>query len=203
MFSSVLVVFSVVLALAIEVLGQAQQMQLAGCITEIPNGGLQFEANPSRSVYPLQGDSTHLTQYVNHWVKISVSLVGNKNSTQAQPALIVHTIDVLNESCTSRMPSQKAAAVVGKAGEGQVAVPVTTSASAGETTPGFQTETLSEEEPPNNGQSLARKAMPSYAPTNTAQAAQSAAAANRYAEVATQSEIQPGNTLGATTNRQK
>jgi hypothetical protein len=186
-------------ALPVHLAGQNTEKQFDGCLTEIPNGGFQFEASPSGTVYVLSGNSDELAQHVHEFVRVRASRVPSKNDNQAPLRLSVQTIDVIGQSCTSVLPGENPVAVGGKAGEGQVAVPLTTSASAGETTPGFQTETIAGQEPPNNGRSMAvssRAVRPPYAPSNTAQAAQSAAAANRYAEAATRSEIQPGKTLG-------
>jgi hypothetical protein len=186
-------------ALPVPLFGQNRQSQFVGCISEIPNGGLQFEASPSGTVYLLSGNTAQLTQHVQEFVRLSASPGPSKNQNNAPLTLSVESIEVIGQSCTSGLPGETPVAVGGKAGEGQVAVPLTTSASTGEATPGFQTETITGQEPPNNGRSTAVSTSHStspYAPSNTAQAAQSAAAANRYAEAATRSEIQPGNTLG-------
>jgi hypothetical protein len=175
----------------------AQQSRLIGCISQAPDGGLQFEENPSGSVYQLTGDTARLTQDVNHLVVVSTPSA-TESQGHSLSTLVVQRINIIDESCTSPAPSAKASPVVGKVGEGQVAIPVTTSASPGETTPGFQTEAITQQEPPNSGRSIPFSAAvrPPYSPSNPAQAAQSAAAADRYAQAATRSEIQPGNTLG-------
>jgi plastocyanin len=56
-----------------------------------------------------------------------------------------------------------------------------------------------DQEAPSSGRVRAPSARTQespYAPSNTAQAAQTSAAANTFAEAATRSEIEPGNTLG-------
>jgi hypothetical protein len=81
-----------------------------------------------------------------------------------------------------------------------MAVPITTSRSADETTPGFQTESILSQELPSSGVAAATKRWNSlYAPHNIAQAAQSAAIADIYAQSATRTEIVPGKTLGVDT----
>lgn len=201
MSSSAVFVAAILLASTVQLFGQQPPTQLVGCISEVPNGGLQFQASPSGSLYLLQGATSNLTPHVNQFVRITVSAAGNiTNGSQALPTLLVQTIDVIDQSCTSALPSEKAVVVGGKVGEGEVAVPVTTSASAGETTPGFQTDTITAQGAPNNGRSTpgpAQQFRRPYSPSNTAQAAQQAAEADTYAQAATRSEIQPGNTLGA------
>lgn len=198
MLSSMLFVISVLLGSAVQLLGQPQPVQLVGCLSQVPNGGVQFQANPSGTTYFLQGNGSALTQHLNQIVSITGSSAGKENGNQA-PTFVVQTIDVVHQSCTAPLHG-KPVAVVGKAGEGQVAIPVTTSKSTGQTTPGFQTETVLAQAPPNNGRSVPLSAqMPklSYSPGNTAQANQSAVGADLYAQAATRSEIQPGSTLGA------
>lgn len=175
--------------------------QFVGCITQIPQGGLQL-GSPSGKSYRLRGDSALLARHINQSVEVRGRLNPAPNGA-GLPVLDVVAIDRISDSCAAPLPATKPEAAVGKAGEGQVAVPLTTSASAGETTPGFQTETIEEEEPPVSGRSSPQQgsspAERPYGPGNPAQAAQSTAAAELYAEAATRSEIQPGNTLGAET----
>lgn len=171
-----------------------------GCITQLPQGGLEL-SSPSGNPYRLRGDSSLLLRHINQLVKVHGRLNPAANSV-GLPVLDVEAIDRISDSCASPLPEGKPQTAVGKVGEGQVAVPLTTSASADETTPGFQTETI-EEEPPVSGRSSPQQgnspAERPYGPGNAAQAAQSVAAAELYAEAATRCEIQPGNTLGAET----
>ena len=198
MFSSTLFVISILLASVIQLFGQPQPVQLVGCLSQVPNGGVQVQASPSGTTYLLRGNSSALARHLNQIVSIAGSSPGNNNGNQ--PATLdVQKLEVVAQSCTAPLPPARAVAVVGKAGEGQVAIPVTTSKSTGETTPGFQTETVLAQAPPSNGRvrPVAAQFEFSYSPGNVAQANQSAAGADLYAQAATRSEIQPGSTLGA------
>ena len=177
---------------------QPPASQFVGCITRIPNDGLEL-GSPSGNSYRLRGDSSLLARHINQLVTVHGRLNPGPEGAGMR-VLDVEAIDRIGDSCASPLPEGKPQTAVGKVGEGEVAVPVTTSASVGETTPGFQTETIEDEGPPISGRSSppgnARAERP-YGPGNPAQAAQSAAAAELYADAATRSEIQPGNTLGA------
>lgn len=190
----------VALGLAASIAATAPSDPFVGCITEIPNDGLQL-GSPSGNSYRLRGDSTLLFRHLNQLVKLQGRLNAVPHGT-GLPVLDVEAIAMISDSCASPLPEGTPQSAVGKVGEGEVAVPLTTSASAGETTPGFQTETIEDEGPPKSGRSSLEgnaTAERPYGPENPAQAAQSAAAAELYADAATRSEIQPGNTLGAET----
>jgi plastocyanin len=181
-------------------LALSQEQEVVGCITQSPNDGLQLGSRSGNS-YVLHGDTALLIQHVNQLVQVR-GQVSASGSTGSLAVLNAATVDVVSETCGSALPARKPQAVVGKAGEGQVAIPITTTASANQNTPGFQTEDVSDQELPGSGQSRPTgRAKPNllYAPGNTAQAAQSATAAEIYAQSATRTEIQPGNTLGAET----
>jgi len=173
---------------------QPLRTDLIGCLTQVPSGGLQLQARPSGSVYLVERAPVY---YLNELIRVRGQIhpgVGNKQ------VLTLDQVQLVNQSCATALPSQKPVSVVGKVGEGQMAVPVTTSASADETTPGFQTEGVEKQEPPENGRAVPKQRWNSeYAPGNIAQAAQSAAAAELYAASATRTEIVPGNTLGVDT----
>lgn len=174
--------------------------QFVGCITQIPKGGLEL-GSPSGNSYRLRGDSQLLLRHINQLAKVHGRL-NRASEGEALPVLDVEAIDRISDSCASPLPTGKPQTAVGKVGEGEVAVPLTTTASVDETTPGFQTETIEDEGPPNSGRSSPPGNSPAerpYGPGNPAQAAQSTAAAELYADAATRSEIQPGNTLGAAT----
>jgi len=164
-----------------------------GCITQMPSGGVQLQARPSGSVFLLQSNPVVL-QHLNELVRVRAQLVasGTRN--------FVDRVELVNQTCASPLPADKPVSVVGKVGEGQMAVPITSSRSADETTPGFQTESILAQEPPTNGRAVPSKRVNGlYAPRHIAQAAQSAAIAEMYAQSATRTEIVPGNTLGIET----
>lgn len=178
----------------------SQEQEVVGCITQSPNDGLQLGGRSGKS-YVVRGDTALLIRHVNQLVQVRGQFSAS-GSIGGLPVLNAATVDVVAETCAAALPATKAQAVVGKAGEGQVAIPITTTASANQNTPGFQTEDVSDQELPASGRSRPAgraKANLLYAPGNTAQAAQSAAAAEIYAESATRTEIQPGNTVGAET----
>lgn len=196
---SIAIVLLLLASAALYASGQAET-QLDGCVSAIPGGGLQLAAVRSGTRYVLKGDAGLLLRNLHRLVRVRGVVSGNAAQNSAEQVFTVRELEEIAATCTSPLPAQVPVAVVGKAGEGQVAIPITTSASAGQTTPGFQTESVMDQEPPQSGRSRARpgaeQASP-YAPSNVAQAAQTSEAADRYAESATRTEIQPGNTLGA------
>ena len=168
MLSSVLVLVQILFVSGVELLAQTQG-QFVGCVSQISGGGLQFQARPSGNTYLLQGDNLVLTQHVNQMVRMSASPVSSGNGTRRAPALLVQTIDLISRSCTSGLPPETPVSVAGKVGEGQVAVPMTTTASSGQTTPGFQTEAITDQEPPTSGRSPESSTRSEvYSPLNTA-----------------------------------
>jgi len=175
-----------------------QVTQFSGCISQVPGEGLQFQAEPAGKLYVL-GNSSLAAQHVNQRVRLRGAVYSGSSQGFNPPVINVESIEVKDKSCTSGTPAHKPVAVVGKVGEGQMAIPVTTSGSAGETTPGFQTETGAVQEPPRNGRALISPKSAPYSPMNVAQAAQSNASAETYAISDARSEIVPGNTLGAET----
>jgi hypothetical protein len=167
--------------------------EVVGCVTQMPIGGVQLQAQPSGSVFLLQSTPAVL-QHLNELVRVRIPLSANGTRN------LVDELELVDQSCASVLPAQRPVAVVGKVGEPQMAVPITSSHSADETTPGFQTESIIPQEPPNSGRvSAIKKANLIYAPRNIGQAAQSAAIADIYAQSATRTEILPGNTLGIET----
>ncbi len=174
---------------------QSTTTDLIGCLTQVPSGGLQLQTRPSGSVYLIQGRAP--VHYLNELIRVRGQIhLGASN----KPVLTLDQVELVNQSCATALALQQPVSVVGKVGEGQMAVPVTTSASADETTPGFQTEGVERQEPPQSGRAVPRQPWNSeYAPGNIAQAAQSAAGAELYAASATRTEIVPGNTLGVDT----
>lgn len=191
-------VLSLLLAGVTQVEVQAQA-ELVGCISQIPNGGLQLEVGPSGISYAIEGDPNVLVRNIHHLVRVHGQETSAATQGNPQPVFKVQQLEQIANSCTSPLPASVPVAVVGKSGEGQVALPITTSVSAGQTTPGFQTEDVADQEPPASGRSGARLSETQksvYAPSNIAQAAQTSEAANTYAQAATRTEIEPGNTLG-------
>ncbi len=173
----------------------ASQTEVVGCLVRSPNGPLQLGIRPSGKTYPLTGNINLLQRHVNKLVAIPSSPSAGGDS------LNVSTLRVVSESCTSALPSKNVAAVTGKVGRQVTAPTVTTTLSAAENTPGFQTESDLQQAAGTgasapyvqNGQ-----ADSPYAPVNAEQAGQSEAAANANAAAAIRAEMYPGNTLGVT-----
>ena len=185
-----------VLASAIA-LAQAPPATFRGCLNRRPDGTLQLGVRPSGKLFLLQGDPNVLQEHVNHLVQIT----GHSQASPrpGPPTLTVDTIQLIAESCAKTLPTKKPQPVPGKVGEDALAVPVTTTKTADETTPGVQTETGMSQSPgakrPPRYESRTAGESP-YAPVEPEQIAQSEAAANVNAEAAYRAEILPGNTLG-------
>lgn len=195
---SLFVVFSMAAASLLQLHAQPSPTDFVGCVSQIPNDGLRLGVGTSGVAYRIDGNKT-LRLDVNKLVRVRGELTAASGGNPGLPILRMYSADVIADSCASVLPSENPQAVVGKVGEGQVAIPLTTTASANEVTPGFQTETITDQEPPVSRRALAgpqKQRNSPIAPTNTAQDAQSANAAESYAQAAARSEIQPGNTLG-------
>lgn len=139
------------------------------------------------------------TPHLDQLIRINGEANTAKDNNARVPTLTVQSVEFIAGSCVSALPAKKPRAMVGKVREGKVAIPLTTTASADETTPGFQTETLTGQEPPASGCSsigLVTQSGSPIVPAKIAQVAESGAAAEIYAQAAARSEIQPGNTLG-------
>lgn len=189
---SVLLCLGVALASCAISAAQTASTDLIGCLTQVPGGGLQLQARPSGSVYLIEGRAP--VHYLNELVRVRGRIHPGPGNKQI---ITFEQTQLVNQSCATALPAQQPVAVIGKVGEGQMAIPMTTSASADQITPGFQTEGIEKQEPPQAGRGAATQRWKSdYAPGNIAQAAQSEAATELYAASATRTEIAPGNTLG-------
>lgn len=172
------------------------QTTFVGCLSRLPAGTLQLGVPSSGEVYSIEGNTELLIDHVNQLVQVSgrAEAAGDGASK-----LAVSSVQVVADTCTAGLPGAKTQTVVGKVGADQVAIPVTTTASSDETTPGFQTEAgmaeLSRHKAPYSAQSEHPATRP-YAPLEAEQIAQSESAANVNAEAALRAEILPGNTLG-------
>lgn len=177
----------------------AAPSQLLGCISPLPHGGLQFEAIPSGASYQLRGNTALLTQGIHHLVRITGEARAVTRSNQLPDLTVQSSVEVIADSCAAPIHSGRLLAITGKVGAGQDAVPITTTAAPGEVTPGAQTEAVQAQgEPMLTGRlnpALTASTRAPYSPHNVAQAAQTQAAAERHAEAAQRSEIQPGNTI--------
>lgn len=172
----------------------SSQTDIAGCLTRAPNNSLQFEVRASGKTYAVSGDVNLLQRHVNQLVAIP-------GGGTTSDSLNVNTLRVISESCTSALPSRNVAAVAGKVGRNIPAPNVSTTLSAGETTPGFQTESDLQQAAGTAANSPHVKygsADSPYAPVHSEQAGQSEAAANANAAAAFRAEMYPEQTLGVT-----
>ena len=177
----------------------SSQRAFVGCLSRLPDGTLQLGTIPSEKVYSISANTRPLMAHVNQVIRI----FGRTGTMAGDPAINVLTltansVQVIAESCTAGLPGPKLEAVGGKVGEDQIAVPMTTTASSAETTPGFQTEAGTAQlvgKSPQALQSGVHASVP-YAPFKPEQVAQSESAANVNANAALRAEILPGNALG-------
>ena len=171
------------------------QTMFVGCLSRLPAGTLQLGVPSSAEVYSIEGNTELLITHVNQLVRVS----GRAEAGDGSSKLVVSSVQVVGDTCTAGLPATKTQTVVGKVGADQVAIPVTTTASSDETTPGFQTEAGISELSRHEGSYSAQSEHPAtrpYAPLEAEQIAQSESAANVNAEAALRAEILPGNTLG-------
>lgn len=176
----------------------SSQTAFVGCLSRLPDGTLQLGTLPSGNSYLLRGNTQPLLGHVNQMVRVIGSVEPTRNGNHLSN-LTVSSVRVVAETCTAGLPAAKPQTVVGKAGEDQVAIPVTTTA-ADETTPGFQTEGAMDQLSGVEGRRSAQPAHPAtppYSPRGAEQTAQSESAANVNAEAAARAEILPGKALGA------
>lgn len=164
------------------------RIEVVGCISRLPDGTLQLSASSGQS-YVLKTGTSSLEQHTGQLVRIT-GRAESIGTAQAATVLMVDTARPVAESCTTVLPPMKREGVAGKVGAQVTATPITTTGSADETTPGFQTEAVL---PAAASQYWER---PNYAPAQPDQAAESATAAERLAQAATRAEILPANTLG-------
>ncbi|HEV2401044.1 MAG TPA: hypothetical protein VGS27_29190 [Candidatus Sulfotelmatobacter sp.] len=174
------------------------QKEFLGCLSRLPDGTLQLGALPSGKSYSIQGNTKPLMGHVNQVIRIHARSGVPKNQSQNSLTLTANSVQVIAETCTAGLPGSRTEPVGGRVGEDQIAVPMTTTASSAETTPGFQTEAGTAQLTGKSPQAVLSGLRPPvpYAPFKPEQVAQSESAANVNANAALRAEILPGNTLG-------
>lgn len=187
-----LLLFALMMLPSCSVLAE-QPLVMSGCLSQDASGTLHFQDEQSRRVYRLQGDMEGLQRGMNRLITLSGNLVANAASA---PMLSVVQYRVISNTCTSVLPSNEQFEVSGKAGPVAVAIPVTSSGRANETTAGFQTEAGQEQAAAKVIPSTNRSAKTPFAPSQPEQAGQSEFAADLDAEAASRAEVYPGTTLG-------
>lgn len=156
-----------------------------GCVNRLPDGTLQLGAEPSGELFFLRGEENVIEEHVGQIVRATGEVTLGANNVR--PTLAVAKLQALAKSCASGLPTARLEGVPGKVGEDLVAVPVTSTLTGEQTTPGFQTQT--------SGVKASREQQPA-APAHPDQVAQSEAAANVNASSVNRTEILPGHALG-------
>lgn len=167
-----------------------------GCLNQLPDGRLQLGEVPSGHRFLVHDQTNAAEEHVNQLVRVFGESSQSGNSHNLMPTLTVNRVQALAESCTSALPGRTFESVPGKVGEDFVAVPVASSATEAETTPGFQTEAATAQLSKTPGVALAPNTEPPAAPVHADQIAQSEAAANVNSSAVERTEILPGDTLG-------
>jgi plastocyanin len=166
----------------------ASQKAFLGCLTRLPDGTLQFGAVPSGELFLLGGQTNILEGHVKQLVRVYGETAPRGSDNNALPTLVVVRVQALSNSCTSVLPAKQLDGVPGKVGEDAVAVPLTSTFTENQSTPGLQTEAAIAQSSP--------AIEPPAAPPYPEQVGQSEAAANVDAGSVERTEILPGRTLG-------
>ncbi len=169
-----------------------QNSRLDGCLALQDSHYVLLQGQ--NTTYRLQGQPKQLKQHLGELVRIE-GRVGPGS------AITIANVDKLAPDCSAVMPPGSATdAIVGKVGGTQVQVPVTTTGTAGETTPPYQTPAGRAQQPGQN--TLPTTVLPPTnknqpgAPPDWEQAGQTPEQANTIAEGAQRTAIQPGAPLG-------
>jgi hypothetical protein len=176
----------------------APRNNFVGCLNRLPDGALQFGAVPSGRLFLVRGRTNILEQHVNELVRVfgASSRTEATSNSNVVPTMTVNRVQTLGESCTSLLPGKQFEQVPGKVGEDLVAVPVTSTPTEAETTPGFQTEAATTQASRSQSLRFSRNVELPAAPAHPDQVAQSEAAANVNSTAVERTEILPGKTLG-------
>jgi hypothetical protein len=168
----------------------AQPAELVGCIYQDAAGTLWFEHLPARSRQQISGNTSLVLHHLNQIVALAAA------SATPNSQLAVGRLRVVAESCTSVLPSRHPELVGGKTGIVTDAAPVSSAASAEETTPGFQTESGMQQREGHATPKPEESSAGAYVPLLSEQAGQSEFAADANAQAAVRAEMYPNATLG-------
>jgi hypothetical protein len=174
----------------------APQKTFVGCLNRLPDGTLQFGAMPSGQLFLVRGQTNAAEEHVNQLVRVFGASSRSGNNHSLLPTLTVNRVQAMAESCTSSLPGRRFEGVPGKVGEDIVDVPVTSTATEPETTPGVQTEAATAQSSRTQTISFNRRVESPAAPARADQVAQSEAAANMNSSTVERTEILPGDALG-------
>lgn len=170
----------------------AQSTGVVGCVYQDPAGKLWLQAMPSRTRVQLTGNTNLLLHHVNEIIALPDPTSNSVSPTQ----LSVDRLRVIAETCTSVLPADRPQYVGGKTGIVTSEANVSSTASASETTPGFQTESGLAQRIGGMNPKPEESSASAYAPIRSDQAGESEAAADTNAAAALRAEMYPGSTLG-------
>ncbi len=179
-----------------------QMVTVTGCLAS--NGG-GFTLGAANRAYQVAGNAGQLQSHVNQTVQISGRLNDHTHSGGGTPSIAVERIQMLVASCPA--PKDMPSAVTGKAGNESDAIPYSSTATAGQTTPPVQTPDGIAQEPgthpgPEPTRSAGGRNYP--APPRAAEGiGQTAQRADSEATAADRAEIEPGKTLGVGSEGQR
>ncbi len=181
-----------VLVLAAACAWAQQTSRVDGCLALRDKLYVLVQGQP-RTIYRLEGQPQQLKQHLGELVRIEGRVTPGR-------ALRVAKVDKLAPDCSTMIPPGSATdSVAGKVGNEQVQIPVSTTGTAGETTPGYQTPAGRAQPGTNTQPSTAlpqsKKHQPG-APPDWEQAGQTPEQANTIAQAAQRAQVQPGRPLG-------
>ena len=188
--------FLVLFSLLLPPLGHAREKKIRGCLT-ISNGSYSVYDSDDSNTYLLQGDTAKLKHLGGKEIEASGDDTPVKagfhrlNLTEYKPTGDCKAaLNSLVRPGDRNKPGEQPVPITGKTGIVADAVPVTTTASVGQTTPPAEVDKSKIQSP--------RPAKPG-APPVAEQTMQNPSAADRYAVAAERAEIGAGNgTLGVT-----
>jgi plastocyanin len=194
--SGVFLLFLMLFGLASLQAMPAAQKPFVGCLNRLPDGTLQLGAVPSGELYLLRGQTNVLMEHVNQLVRVFGQTGPRGSNHSALATLVVGRVQPLSNSCTSALPAKELDGVPGKVGQDGVAVPLTTTFTEGQSTPGYQTEAATAESTSSKTPTPTPAAELPAAPVHPEQVGESEAAANANAGAVERTEILPESTLG-------
>ncbi len=170
---------------------------LSGCLSGEP-GNYVLGAVPSGNLYRVQADPTLLAGYNHRLIRVTGTETVSASSSQTG-TVQARQIEEIADTCTTPLPSShNSRPVTGKTAERSVAVNTSSTASVGENTPGWQTETGRGQQPGrrDHATSPGQVRPGPLAPPVWAQAGQAPQEGNLDAAAAERAEEYPANTLG-------
>jgi hypothetical protein len=193
--------FVVVVCGMCSLLAGAQQTgnTVVGCLTGEP-GGFVLGAVPSGNTYQLQGDTALLNAHRQQLVRVT----GTPSGQGASAVFKVQKLEPVADTCTATLPPHSPSAVrsvTGKTGLEGTAVNRSDTRTAGEVTPGWQTEAGEAQQPGKYvqvppGEKNTPPARGALAPPQWDQVGQDQQTADTSAAAAQRAEQQPRQTLG-------